>query len=954
MTFHSREPPNWTTTQHDNALHRDDRRPHEPIGHQGQDMVHSVVLSQSTGNHEMDQRGWQRSDRAMTNQSQRGNYQYSSNDGIDTHFGQHDDSSSHQSQFYACNNYNTNGTNDCSVEIEHTQRRPPHNSSRNHPDSQFSPQISHDNLHSFNSNFNSQIPLNHDNVNDFTQPPQTPHPTKRAVKRRMRHDLPGPAGVWFRMHNQKKHRKNAEQKNKSPRQRTDENVHNTNDIKHESQPEEALYESIQSFSSTNSSFPTKTRNQLLFHDYSSDLHDCNAWNYMSFSMERIVPSFHAFANHLQARYPSATDHAGNHRHTNNKEDNIHNEANIRSYKRLLRSIVPQHQALIHEIQSGKYDVHHLAPELHADDLRIPLLCGYVSSVSCHAHYDWTAVLVDETYACADNSSGGKEVAVCWLEDTLVKRYPNWIRPGVVWMIEGAKLALFASSSEDENQEEFHLDEASDGPLDISPSTDAARGGHAIDRMILVGESSLVYAWTPEEAGMHFTNEEFVKLMEERCNVGLVEGMELGEDSMMDGSKMIENGGIAECFDLTKDDSPRSNAKSTLDAAEPNDRNLILSKEGNEDCANRCGTAESSGSRKVESPVPSYDDLNRNFHPTGQQTFDGRQHSAILPQGKTHVSNGVIRSRAENTNTQYGGSVSSYVDAFNPEEVNLDLLAVPSLTVHVDSPPSQTAECNHQVAKPRTFMGCNSAHKDYVEQVSSASTSITKRQVENTAGKRSTVKGFAPIVSTTPKQTTRQSSISQDTPQHTVEQATFCENSTRHDPCGAMTHERSPTVNFFENNNWNPPLHSTHEKPCLEPNKCVLFTGKQSNQSPQSPNSKGIDSTIAKNSAEKPSRSGAIEFPLTGDSFDDSLDIDDDKLFYTMNNPFLDVSKQMVGPCLKAVGMVELQNTEESKGHSAAATFPLSTTTAKPIFSSKPYGFDNIDDDMDFLTEDDDI
>lgn len=119
---------------------------------------------------------------------------------------------------------------------------------------------------------------------------------------------------------------------------------------------------------------------------------------------------------------------------------------------------------------------------------------------------------------------------------------NCIALGVVWMIEGARLALFSSIEEDDVNVDTYNNNNSGSTaaatttamsttavVDVSPSTaDNSRGGGSIDRMILVGESSLVYAWTPEEASSTFTHQEFSDLMERRCDLGL-HGDELPDD-----------------------------------------------------------------------------------------------------------------------------------------------------------------------------------------------------------------------------------------------------------------------------------------------------------------------------------------------------------------------------------------------------------------------------------------
>ena len=128
--------------------------------------------------------------------------------------------------------------------------------------------------------------------------------------------------------------------------------------------------------------------------------------------------------------------------------------------------------------------------------------------------------------------------VCWLEERLVKQHPGWIMPGAVWLVEGARLALFSSFDDlDEEDGDGGRADRSDGGgavgADASPSTDAARGGGGIDRMILVGESSLVYAWTPDEAASCFADDEWSQLSRRRWELGPLEGKKACE---VDGDK----------------------------------------------------------------------------------------------------------------------------------------------------------------------------------------------------------------------------------------------------------------------------------------------------------------------------------------------------------------------------------------------------------------------------------
>ena len=388
----------------------------------------------------------------------------------------------------------------------------------------------------------------------------TNHNPKRAAKRRVKHDLPGPAGNWFRQKKQQKSAATAAAvKNRKPiinssALKTNESggtAMTMLDGEQTTVDREIIKSSSPSLTSPSSSSIAKTKPQheQLFHDHSSDLHECNAWNFMCITLNRIVPP----ANLVLQNY-TATN-AG---------------AAYTTYKSILRNSIPNNYALLHEIHEGKYDTCHLQKELYATDLHVPLLVGYVASVQCHAHSDWTALLVDEMQSVAKYHNGGNcgngssnnvgRGVVCWIEERLVKQHANWIRPGVVWLIEGAKLALFSSPDEDDDEMIHHHDNnsttgstnaeiSSTTTVDMSPSTDNSRGGGSIDRMILVGESSMVYAWTPEEASCTFTHQEFSDLMERRCDLGL-RGEE--DEGLRDEDKMkmeeVEKKEVIECDD----------------------------------------------------------------------------------------------------------------------------------------------------------------------------------------------------------------------------------------------------------------------------------------------------------------------------------------------------------------------------------------------------------------------
>lgn len=84
------------------------------------------------------------------------------------------------------------------------------------------------------------------------------------------------------------------------------------------------------------------------------------------------------------------------------------------------------------------------------------------------------------------------------------------------------------NDDDDDDDEYENGMGRMSTTNLSPSTEYARKGCNIDRMILVGEYCLAYAWTPEEATSSFTHEEYVTLTERRCNIVLPCSVEEGK------------------------------------------------------------------------------------------------------------------------------------------------------------------------------------------------------------------------------------------------------------------------------------------------------------------------------------------------------------------------------------------------------------------------------------------
>jgi hypothetical protein len=759
-----------------------------------------------------------------------------------------------------------------------------------------------------NSQF-SQIgghPQNQNNNFHQNQPP----PPKRANKRRFRHDVPGPAGAWFRLRKQNNKRKSNNERT------TEERV-----IKSD-EPDE-ITSSTNAKSNSQQASKNKTSVQL-FKDYSSTLHDCNAWNLMCLSHERIVPSF----DRLSLTYD-----------VDNDKDNA---ASL--YKALLRSIVPQNQSLIHEIHTGQWDVHHISPSIHTNDLRIPLLFGYVSTISCHAHSDWTAVLVDESYSCG----GGKGV-MCWLEEKLVKRHPAWIRPGVVWMLEGAKLALFASKEE---CDELPDDEG--GTNDISPSTDAARGGYAIDRMILVGDASLVYAWTPEEASEHFSDSDFIELLERRSVVDLSgenpvknsgQDAALATKSKVWQKSMKASRNPVSAFNdesvqiIDSEERQISPVISRIDAS-----NLENARQPTEPQKN--STKNAVGSSNVESTLNNQQTngyVRRKISPEVSKT-DDKVNCAESSSDAANATKPGQAFSATTTNSSKSCTVARSEQKASCQqlvlECNTDSVTGRNVSIY-------TVQNNRQHGKSTPPTSCTPTVQPMISDVSCKDSSGSKKSNKPC---REDAGSITPKTSTTHRPLTS-----------TRSQCPLTGDSLIVDDDQLFNTSNKPNAEYRENSGTCEQVAMIVENMRMNPGPPTLppfETATNTTLSTSKDLSKinGIECTPKRSVNNEILASMPIQCPPTGDSFDDSLDIDDDELFNTGNNVQRSVT------CQPPAALNIPVNTSESLADAGRPDIqsvdlaPAPTTTKTPVLPSGPFFFCNLDDDddLDSLVEEDDL
>eukprot|EP00559_Dactyliosolen_fragilissimus_P008589 CAMPEP_0184872474 /NCGR_PEP_ID=MMETSP0580-20130426/41309_1 /TAXON_ID=1118495 /ORGANISM="Dactyliosolen fragilissimus" /LENGTH=1055 /DNA_ID=CAMNT_0027375275 /DNA_START=248 /DNA_END=3415 /DNA_ORIENTATION=- len=310
----------------------------------------------------------------------------------------------------------------------------------------------------------------------------------------------------------------------------------------------------------------------------------DAWDAMCVDLERYIPDRHLFLDPL----PSS-----------------------RLYRRLVRSRVSPDFLLLHEIidgtleqqkhiQSGTSNGYHKGDAPFDDNpFRIPLIVFRIESVHRHGHCDWTADLsdecsgsnddifpllypnksgnVDQSYFGEVNDSGniirGQKIKA-WIQEKLVKDHPEWVRPGVVLMCKNLTIAAFPSRLEDDQDIEF--ESMTDYEENIAINTAKYNGhetenrriseggaGTRVEVMLLIGERSVIYSWTPEDAAEGLTNQMFLELMKKRAEVmsEMTEDLTLQRKNYTQTLKQRFNNKIeGSCSELTQNEPNSSNKK----------------------------------------------------------------------------------------------------------------------------------------------------------------------------------------------------------------------------------------------------------------------------------------------------------------------------------------------------------------------------------------------------------
>ena len=175
--------------------------------------------------------------------------------------------------------------------------------------------------------------------------------------------------------------------------------------------------------------------------------------------------------------------------TSSVEEN-NNSSHNKSIVNMVHQCLPPCYTSIGAVLAGKHDMM-VSPQL---------LVVYVYTVQCHTHSDWTCELRDETSISSGMSIKG------WVEHRFVKDRPEGIRPGSVLLLRNCSLAIFPG----ENGIDVNDGNGTCSQL-LNPSDDDEK---QVERMLLIGDDTVVYFWVPDEADA-ISVEEKAKVFHER-------------------------------------------------------------------------------------------------------------------------------------------------------------------------------------------------------------------------------------------------------------------------------------------------------------------------------------------------------------------------------------------------------------------------------------------------------
>lgn len=134
---------------------------------------------------------------------------------------------------------------------------------------------------------------------------------------------------------------------------------------------------------------------------------------------------------------------------------------------------------------------------HLDTLKIPKIVLQIHYIYSHGHCNYTVEVLDESITKPE---------IGWLSQDLIRNHPEWIRAGTVFLCCNVSLAVFHNERN-----------VNHGGSNGSEYDGQRRTVETFDRMLVLGEENIVFAWTKENVG-DVSHGDYLNLLEKRSEV----------------------------------------------------------------------------------------------------------------------------------------------------------------------------------------------------------------------------------------------------------------------------------------------------------------------------------------------------------------------------------------------------------------------------------------------------
>jgi hypothetical protein len=159
---------------------------------------------------------------------------------------------------------------------------------------------------------------------------------------------------------------------------------------------------------------------------------------------------------------------------------------------------------------------------HLDSLKIPKIVLQIHYIYSHGHCNYTVEVLDESITKPE---------IGWLSQDLIRNHPEWIRAGTVFLCSNVSLAVFHN--------ERHVNKSGyNGSEYDGRNGPRRRTVETFDRMLVLGEDNVVFAWTKQNIG-DVSHEEYLHLLEKRSEVEQELMIMVGKDDLDQDAEVVD-------------------------------------------------------------------------------------------------------------------------------------------------------------------------------------------------------------------------------------------------------------------------------------------------------------------------------------------------------------------------------------------------------------------------------